>query len=67
MQEDFQDTEIGVAQFCPFDTLRCMGEQGLKGFHEDEPDMHAGGVLPASGSLPIHSFFSLTQIILMSI
>ena len=46
MQENFQDAEIGVAQFCSLDALRRVGEQRLKGFHENEPDMHAGGVLP---------------------
>jgi hypothetical protein len=46
MQENFQDAEIGVAQFCPLDALGCMREQSLKGFHENEPDMNAGGVFP---------------------
>ena len=45
MQESFQDAEIGVAQFCPLDALRRVREQRLKGFHENEPDMNAGGVL----------------------
>ena len=45
MQENFQDAEIGVAQFCPLDALGRVREQRLKGFHENEPDMHAGGVL----------------------
>src|SRR5438874_13573941 len=66
MEEDFQDTEIGVAQVCPFDALGCVGKQRLKGFHKNEPDMHAGGVLPCCFS-PTHSNFILTQIVLMSI
>ena len=66
VEEDFEDAEIRVAQLCLLDASGRVGNQRLKGFHENEPDMHAGGVLPTSGSLPIH-FFSLTQIILMSI
>jgi hypothetical protein len=67
VQEGFEDAEIRVAQLCLLDASGGVGKQRLKGFHENEPDMHPGGVLPASGSLPIHFFFSLTQIILMSI
>jgi len=48
VQENFEDAEIGVAQFCLFDALGCVGKQRLKGFHKNEPDMHAGGVLPLS-------------------
>ncbi len=59
MQEDFQDTEIRVAQFCPLDALRCVGEQRLKGFHENEPDVHAGGVLSWSCSFSPHTDFYL--------
>ena len=44
-RSDFQDAEIGVAQFCPLDALGRVREQRLKGFHENEPEMHAGGVL----------------------
>ena len=54
MQENFQDAEIGIAQLCPLDTLRCVGEQRLKGFHENEPDMNAGGVFPRSSFFPPH-------------
>ena len=42
---NFQDAEIGVAHFYPFDAPGREGEQRLKGFHKNEPDMHAGGVL----------------------
>ena len=49
MQERFEDAEIRVAQFCPLDALLRVRDQRLKGFHEDEPDMHAGGVLPSRG------------------
>jgi hypothetical protein len=59
MQEDFQDTEIRVAQVCSLNALRRVGEQRLKGFHENEPDMHAGGVLPWSCSFPPHFQFYL--------
>ena len=48
MQERFEDAEIRVAQFCPLDALRRVRDQRLKGFHEDEPDMNAGGVLPSA-------------------
>ena len=44
MKENFQDAEIGVAQFCPLDALGRVREQRMKGFHENEPDMHAGGI-----------------------
>jgi hypothetical protein len=54
MQEDFQDPEIRVAQFRSFDALRGVGKQGLKSFHENEPEMHASGVLPWSCSFPPH-------------
>ena len=45
IQEDFQDAEIGVAQFCPLDAPGRVREERLKGFHENEPDMDAGGIL----------------------
>ena len=67
MQERFQHAEIRVAQFCPLDALLRVREQRLKGFHENEPDMHAGGVLPWIWSFPSHFNIILTQIILMSI
>ena len=55
MQENFQDAEIGVAQFCPRDALGRVREQSLKGFHENEPDMNTGRVFPWSCSFPLHS------------
>ena len=54
MKERFEDAEIRVAQFCPLDALLRVRGQRLKGFHEDEPDMNAGGVLRLSGSFPLH-------------
>ena len=54
MKENFQDAEIGIAQFRPFDAPRCVGEKRLKGFHENEPDMHTGGILAWSCSFPPH-------------
>src|SRR4029078_7314840 len=54
VQENFQDSEIGVAQFRPLDALSCVGEQRLKGFHENEPDVHAGGVLLFGGAFLFH-------------
>jgi hypothetical protein len=55
MEENFQDAEIRVAQFRPFDALGCVGDERLKGFHEHEPDMDAGGVLPFFGfAFPFH-------------
>ena len=59
MKKRFEDAEIRVAQLCPLDALRCVGEQRLKAFHENEPDMHAGGVLPWGRSFPLHSKFYL--------
>jgi hypothetical protein len=32
-----------------------VGEQRLKSFHENEPDMNAGGVFPWSCSFPPHA------------
>jgi len=56
MQEHLQDAEIGIAQFRPFDALRGVRDQRLKGFHEDEPNMHAGGFLPVFNfGFPLHS------------
>ena len=44
------------------------GNQRLKGFHENEPDMHAGGVLPCEWFfVRFIPNYILTQIILMSI
>ena len=45
----------------------CVGEQRLKSFHENEPEMHAGGILPWICSFPFHVNVILTQIVLMSI
>ena len=54
MKENFQDAEIGVSQFCSLDALRCVREQRLKSFHENEPDMNTGGVFSWSSSFPPH-------------
>jgi hypothetical protein len=35
---------LGIAQVCPLDALRRVRDQRLKGFHEDEPAMNAGGI-----------------------
>ena len=59
MKERFEHAEIGVAQFCPLDAPGCVREQRLKGLHENEPDMNAGGVLPWSCSFPLHFEFYL--------
>ena len=59
MEEDFQDAEIGVAQFCPLDALLCVREKGLKGFHENEPDMNASGVLARGCFFSPHFHFYL--------
>ena len=59
MEEDFQDAEIGVAQLCPLDALRRVRHQRLKGFHENEPDMNAGGVLPRGCFFSPHFHFNL--------
>ena len=57
MEENFQDAEIRVAQFCPLDARLRVREQRLKGFHENEPDTHAGAVLPRSCSFPLIQFY----------
>ena len=67
MHENFQDAEIRVAQFCSLDALGRVREQRLKGFHENEPDMHTGGVLAIGGQFSFHEYFGLTTNILMSI
>ena len=54
VQEDFQDAEIGVAQFRPLDAPGRVGEQRLKGFHENEPDMDAGGILLLGEEFAFH-------------
>jgi hypothetical protein len=65
MQENFQDAEIGVAEFCPFDAPGSVREERLKGFHENEPNMDTGGVLLFGGAFSFHLDFDLTTIILM--
>jgi hypothetical protein len=45
MQKRFEDAKIRVAQLCSSDALRGVGHQSLEGFHENEPNMHAAGVL----------------------
>src|SRR5256886_16178888 len=67
VQENFQDAEIGVAQFCALDAPGGVGEQRLKSFHKNKPKMHAGRVLFFSGAFLFHCDFDLTGIILMSI
>jgi hypothetical protein len=57
MQEGFEDAKIRVTQLCPFDALLRVPSQRLKGFHKDEPDMNAGGVLPWGCPFPPHSNF----------
>ena len=54
MQERFEDAEIGVAQLRALDAFRGVREQRLEGFYENEPDMHAGGVLLLSGRFALH-------------
>ena len=53
MQECFQDAKIGVAQLGPLGALLRVLEYRLKGSHENEPDTHAGAVLPRSCSFPL--------------
>ena len=67
IKEDFQDAEIGVAQLCPLDAPFRVREQRLKGFHENEPEMHTRRVLPWNCFFSFHFNFILTQIVLMSI
>jgi hypothetical protein len=67
MEERFQDAEIRVAQLRPLDAPGRMREQRLNGFHQNEPEMHPGGVLAIGGPFPFHEYFGLTTNILMSI
>src|SRR4029453_631423 len=67
VQERFEDAEIGIAQRCACDALRRVRHQGLEGFHENEPDVNAAGVLFLSGGFTFHRSILLTTIILMSI
>ena len=54
MQERFENAEIRVAQFCPLDAfLRVRGEC-VKSLHQDEPDMHSGGIRPLLGPFLSH-------------
>jgi hypothetical protein len=45
VKERFEDAKIRVAQLRLLDALRGVGHQSLKGFHENEPDVNAAGVL----------------------
>jgi hypothetical protein len=60
MEEGFEDAEIGVAQIRPLDALLRVGGERLEGFHENEPDMNAGGVLPLRGLSP-HGKLSIDE------
>jgi hypothetical protein len=54
MQENFEDAEIGVAQFCPLDAPSRVREERLKGFHENQPDMDADGILLLGEAFAFH-------------
>jgi hypothetical protein len=54
MKERFKDAKIRVAQFGSSDALRRVGHQSLKGFHENEPDVDAAGVLRFGDPLSFH-------------
>jgi hypothetical protein len=54
MEKNLQNTEIGVAEFRLFDALRCVGGKRLKGFHENQPDMDAGGILLLGEAFAFH-------------
>jgi hypothetical protein len=45
MKEGFEHAKIRVAQLGSPDALGCVRHQSLEGFHENEPDVHAAGVL----------------------
>src|SRR5438552_9419377 len=44
VKERFEDAEIRVAQFRLLNAPFRLPGESLKGFHEDEPEMHARGV-----------------------
>jgi putative oxidoreductase len=66
MKERLEDAKIRVAQPGSTDALGGVGHQSLEGFHENEPDVHAAGVLRFADPSSFHRYL-LTTIILMSI
>ena len=54
MKERLEHPKIGVAQLGSFDAFRGVRHQRLEGFHENEPDVHAAGVLRFTGPLLFH-------------
>jgi hypothetical protein len=46
MKERFEDSKIGVAQFCLLNALLGVRPQRLESLHEDEPEMNAAAILP---------------------
>lgn len=54
MEERLEHAKIRVAQLRLLDALRGVGHQSLKGFHENEPDVNAAGVLRFGDSFLFH-------------
>jgi hypothetical protein len=67
MQKRFKDAKIRVAQLGSSDALGGVGHQSLEGFHKNEPDVDAAGVLRFGDSSLFHKINLLTMIILISI
>jgi hypothetical protein len=61
MEERFQDPEIGVTQSGLFDAPAGVWGQGLKRFHEDEPEMDPRGIFHWSGSFSFHHKWFLDE------
>jgi hypothetical protein len=54
MQERFENAEIRVAQLGSLDAIGGMRHQSLEGFHENEPDVNATGVLHFGDRFSFH-------------
>ena len=54
MKKRLKHAKIRVAQFGLIDALRGVGHQSLEGFHENQPDVNAAGVLRFGDPLFFH-------------
>jgi hypothetical protein len=63
-KESFQDAGIGVAEFCSLDAFLCVREQRLKGFHQNEREMHPGRAAAETIDLVRTGFFKTHQTVL---
>jgi hypothetical protein len=54
MQQRFEDAELGIAQMGLGNALLGVGVQGVKGFHQDQPDVDAAVVWRWGAPLSAH-------------